>query len=134
LEVFVRGRFSFGNVQLPTERSARMNRERQYIELGPNPVICQKWEESERGWGTRPDGFSLHLSYGGLAAYIRRHWDSLPDEAPDEYERPDGTPYPVGVSDAVVEELKAAGGDQRYYNGYAYPGSGGVDGWQTYQP
>lgn len=25
-------------------------------------VICQKWEESERGWGTRPNGYSLHLA------------------------------------------------------------------------
>src|SRR4051812_43624797 len=24
-------------------------------------AICQLWYESERGWGQRPDGFSLHI-------------------------------------------------------------------------
>lgn len=100
------------------------------IELGTNMVVCQKWEESERYWGTRPDGFSLHISYEALRRYVKGYWDSMPDEAPDEYSRPDGTPYPVGVSDAVAAEVAAGGDGKRYYEGYEYPGSGGIDGWQ----
>ncbi|OGZ11915.1 MAG: hypothetical protein A2942_01995 [Candidatus Lloydbacteria bacterium RIFCSPLOWO2_01_FULL_50_20] len=36
-------------------------------------VLCQKWEESERGWGTRPDGYSLHKSDADREQYIREH-------------------------------------------------------------
>ena len=35
-----------------------------------NEVVVQKWEESERGWGTRPDGFSLHLTEAYIQAFI----------------------------------------------------------------
>lgn len=98
------------------------------VELGPNAAICQKWEESERGWGTRPDGFSLHLSMDGLRQFVKAYWDRMPDTPPDEYSRPDGQPYPVGVSDDTIEEIRAAGDGLRYYNN-DYPGSGGIDGW-----
>jgi hypothetical protein len=56
-------------------------------------VICQKWEESERGWGCRPDGFSLHPDRSALARYVQAYWDRMPDIPPDEYERPCGTAY-----------------------------------------
>lgn len=102
---------------------------RNQIELGPNPVICQKWEESEKGWGTRPDGFSLHLSLEGLRKFIKDYWDGMPDEAPDEYSRPDGTPYPLGVSDEVLAQIEEAGGNKMYPSSFGYPGSGGIDGW-----
>lgn len=102
---------------------------KQQIELGPNEAICQKWEESEKGWGTRPDGFSLHLSYEALAKFITAHWDELPDEVPEEYSRPSGTPYPVGVSDTVFAMLRATGGSLLFSANYDYPGSGGIDGW-----
>ena len=91
--------------------------------------MCQKWEERERGWGARPDGFSLHLTFGGLRQYIQEHWDSLPDVAPDEYSKPDGEPYPVGVAETVRQQIEANGGSLRYFSNYQYPGSGGVDGW-----
>lgn len=101
------------------------------IESGTNQAICQKWEESERGWGTRPDGFSLHISFEALRNYVQDHWDSLPDQAPDEYSRPCGTPYPVGVSNGVMAQIEEAGEGLRFYEfqGYGYPGSGGIDGW-----
>ncbi len=35
-----------------------------------NAVVVQKWEETERGWGVRPDGFSLHLTDADRSAYI----------------------------------------------------------------
>jgi len=108
--------------------------ERKQIEEGPNAVLCQKWEESERGWGTRPDGFSLHLSLEGLKRYIRSYWDSMPDEAPDEYSRPDGTPYLTGVSDSIKDQIEQAGNGLRYISIYEYPGSGGTDGWVPVRP
>lgn len=99
------------------------------IELGPVPVVCQKWEESELGWGLRPDGFSLHLTFDGLKGYIKSYWASMPDEAPETYSRPSGKPYPVGVASSVERLLVENGGSLRYGEEYQYPGSGGIDGW-----
>jgi hypothetical protein len=98
------------------------------FELGSNEVMCQKWEESERGWNTRPDGFSLHTSYQKLRAFIGQYWDSMPDVAPSEYSRPDGSPYPIGVSDEVFEALQESEFGIRF-RGIDIPGSGGTDGW-----
>jgi hypothetical protein len=60
-------------------------------------VVVQKWEESERGWGTRPDGYSLHLTEKDREAFVKAYWKGMPSEAPDEYSRPDGTPYTTKV-------------------------------------
>jgi hypothetical protein len=35
-------------------------------------VIRQEWEESERGWGCRPDGYSLHLDKEDRNTYIKK--------------------------------------------------------------
>jgi hypothetical protein len=35
-----------------------------------NEVVYQSWLESERGWGVRPDGYSLHLSLGDRKRFI----------------------------------------------------------------
>ncbi|MDO8600300.1 MAG: hypothetical protein Q7R73_01605 [bacterium] len=90
-------------------------------------VVVQKWEESERGWGTRPDGYSLHLSDADRKIYIKEYWDSMPDTAPDEYSRPDGTPYPCDVDEEIYEEVKKSTNGIRSFK--RAPGSGGIDGW-----
>lgn len=119
---------SFGSLK----KGANMYKQ---IETGENFAVCQKWEESERGWGERPDGFSLHISYEGLQRYIKKYWDRMPDSTPDEYSRPSGTPYEVGVADSVIEEIKLAGDGIRFYSHeYRNPGSGGTDGWITTYP
>lgn len=101
----------------------------QLIPEGSYEAVCQKWEEKERGWGSRPDGFSLHLTDQHRKQYIQEYWDSMPDYAPDEYEAPDGTPYSVVVSIEVYAELIALG-SLRYGSRYEYPGNGGPDGWR----
>lgn len=103
------------------------------FELGANPAICQKWEEREYGWGERPDGFSLHLSYDGLSRFVQEYWDGMPDEVQSEYSIPLGMPYDIGVSDEVYKDLQEAGTGLRYYESN-YPGSGGVDGWLPAPP
>lgn len=107
-----------------------MGRYNKEIELGANPVVCQKWEESERGWGTRPDGFSLHVSREAMEKFIRDIYAPRKGAVaiPDEYDRPDGTPYEVGVSDDVYADLVANGGSRRYFSNLATP-AGGIDGW-----
>jgi hypothetical protein len=50
-------------------------------------VYRQNWLESERGWGIRPDGYSLHLSRLDRDVYVRQYWDRMPNQVPDEYSR-----------------------------------------------
>jgi len=56
-------------------------------------VVVQKWEESERGWGVRPDGYSIHPDKAARDRYIDAYWEDMPDSVPDEYSRPCGSPY-----------------------------------------
>jgi len=83
---------------------------------GMMQVICQQWEESERGWGVRPDGYSLHRDQASLDAYLKRYWDEMPKLVPDEYERPCGHAYAVYVNKGVYEDLQAKDG-MRFYSG-----------------
>ena len=93
-------------------------------------VIVQKWEESERGWGARPDGYSVHKSMADLRQYLadereaerRRNPSGI---VPDEY--PCGAPYEADVSAAVFEAIGENLGRRVYSNNY--PGTGGSDGW-----
>lgn len=95
-------------------------------------VIVQKWEESERGWGTRPDGYSIHPDEDALFRYIEAYRAKLPEEIPDEYERPCGTPYLAEVELDAGEDI---GDGKRFYKyiDSGYPVSltvdGGKDGW-----
>lgn len=90
-------------------------------------VICQKWEESERGWGVRPDGYSLHLTLGDCKSYIKAYWKKMPDAVPDEYSRPSGDPYECEIDNKIYLQIKKKGSYRAYSNDY--PGSGGNNGW-----
>jgi hypothetical protein len=70
--------------------------------------VVQAWEESERGWGVRPDGLSIHLDRNHLDEFIIKYNASLPnDHVPDEYSRPSGRPVDVTItSDEILEYLK----------------------------
>lgn len=57
-------------------------------------ALLVTWSESERGWGQRPDGASLHLSQQDVKAYVRAYWEEEKRNNPDggvphEYSRPD---------------------------------------------
>jgi len=73
-----------------------------------HPVVKQFWEESERGWGVRPDGYTLHLTEADRVKFIKAFEASQPDAVPDEYSRPSGSPTVTDVSDAVYKELQRA--------------------------
>ena len=94
-------------------------------------VVCQKWEESERGWGTRPDGYSLHVSFAELKIFISEYWDRMPDEVPDEYTRPCGNPYQCTVDEKTYCEIK---GHEEKHGLWRissdYP-AGDTDGWMN---
>ena len=69
-------------------------------------AFLDTWTESEAGWGQRSDGCSIHLSKEDYKTYVKKYWDSMPDVAPDEYERPDGGLREVVLSNTLYKRLK----------------------------
>ena len=70
-----------------------------------NKVILQIWEESERGWGTRPDGCSMHIDLKERENYIQTIYDSRKsDESiPNEYDRIVGEGVEAFIEDALFK-------------------------------
>lgn len=93
----------------------------------PRFVVCRKWEESERGWGVRPDGYSLHLSSVHLADFIREHRDARhADHVPNIYDFPSdasGATYACIINDdeLFIEIAKSKNGIRRFDNYYPVP-------------
>ena len=69
-------------------------------------IIYVAWEESERGWGTRPDGCSLHLTLADASAFEGAYWRRMPDLVPDEYSRPSSSPRPAYVTPLLYEQIE----------------------------
>lgn len=98
-------------------------------------VVIQKWEESERGWGVRPDGWSMHTTEEVRAEYVSwfmaMQQELLGEAVPDEYSRPSGTPYVADVDDDTFAKLEANKMDTVRFHNNDYPGTQGTDGWRT---
>lgn len=88
-------------------------------------LFIQHWEESERGWGIRPDGYSLHLTRQDAVDYVKKAMDNQEQYyikqgvkgVPDEYSRPCGEPKEVEIRGNTkkareVKEKKSV----RYYD------------------
>ena len=95
------------------EGKARENRREKASELEEAinrqyNVVCQEWLESERGWGIRPDGISLHLTMDDCTQYIKDYWEEMPGFVPDEYSRPFGEPYMKKVSAEDYRQIKVS--------------------------
>ncbi len=77
-------------------------------------VVIQEWEESERGWGVRPDGFTMYVDMAAHAAHIEADRAQKAEDfkrthaIPDEYSRPSGDPYLIDVDDEVFAKIEAA--------------------------
>jgi len=75
-----------------------------------NKVYLQYWEESERGWGVRPDGCSLHLDIKNHKSYLDKiYYGRDSKNVPDEYDRVVGDPIEVEVSDSIFEKVSKSG-------------------------
>jgi hypothetical protein len=75
-----------------------------------NPtVIVQNWEESERGWGTRPDGFTVHINCEQHRLYVDWFYRKFNNKTlvPDEYTRASGEPMEVEVTHEVFTAVVA---------------------------
>ena len=72
-----------------------------------NKVLLQFWEESERGWGVRPDGASLHINAESYRKYLNNIYDSRRDiqDVPNEYARVVGSVIETVVSDDIYNML-----------------------------
>jgi hypothetical protein len=72
-------------------------------------VICQLWEEAEAGWGTRPDGYSIHLKEEDRITYQNAYGEYLVEtygrSAPPEYDRMFGEPFEKLVTNEEFDEL-----------------------------
>lgn len=75
----------------------------------PSTIVwIQKWEESEAGWGTRPDGYTIHARKEDIILFR----DAMREKeraagygahnVPEEYSRPCGRPYQAEITDAVI--------------------------------
>lgn len=71
-----------------------------------NLAVAQEWWEMERGWGGRPDGWTLHKTPADRDKFVKRYWSGMPDSAPDDYSKPQGQPKPVVVTDEEYAELE----------------------------
>jgi hypothetical protein len=82
-----------------------------------NIAYLISWTESERGWGCRPDGYSLHVGPQEAVKYVKSHNDSLPaGPAPDEYSRADGDAVAVEATPTLMARLKVKG-SLRFWQG-----------------
>jgi hypothetical protein len=76
-----------------------------------NKVILQFWEESERGWGIRPDGCSIHISETNRENFVKSIYSlrNESDDVPDIYERINGEQVIAFIEDGLFKELKEQG-------------------------
>lgn len=84
------------------------------------PIVRQDWWESERGWGQRPDGHSLHRAAEDCKRFIKEYWDDMPDRdrcgnAPDEYSFPSGESFVVDVDQKTYDKVCASECGVRHY-------------------
>ena len=73
-------------------------------------VIVQAWTESERGWGQRPDGLSIHFTSAQCAEFVLEQEAVPPGQigAPDSYSYADGSCYTaVIVKEEADEDILA---------------------------
>ncbi len=78
-------------------------------------IVLLSWEESERGWGQRPDGCSLHLSAADCDSYVKNYWARMPDDVPHEYMRPAGEPVKALVQNSLYDKIRSSGIGMRCY-------------------
>lgn len=80
-------------------------------------VWIQEWEESERGWGVRPDGYTIHQREQDIQYFLGEIRATEAQEmarkgqsgTPDEYSRPSGKPFEALIrDDALIAKVKKA--------------------------
>jgi hypothetical protein len=71
-----------------------------------NKVVLQLWEESERGFESRPDGCSIHIDIENRNKYIKSIYDlRIGKEVPEVYERVVGSEVEAFIDDELFKKL-----------------------------
>ena len=68
-----------------------------------------QWEEAERGWGTRPDGYSFHRTVEEADKYLKEFYAKQPKEVPEEYSRPVDKAKLIEVSEILYDFVMKEG-------------------------
>ena len=70
-------------------------------------AILQYWEESERGWGSRADGCSLHRDLASHQKYVDDVYRdrTYHQYVPDQYDRTIGDPTAVEISENLYQSM-----------------------------
>ena len=75
-----------------------------------NKCVLQFWEESEKGWGIRPDGCTIHLNEKFRDSYISKIYSNRSNKStPKEYDRPVGNSIECFISDSLYEKVDQIG-------------------------
>ena len=78
-------------------------------------AFLDAWAESERGWGQRGDGCTIHLTREDYNAFVKAYWDRMPDEVQDEYTRPDNCLREAVLSDEIYKKLEESENGIRFW-------------------
>lgn len=72
-----------------------------------NQIVIQLWEESEKGWGVRPNGCTLHTNMIECRKYIVRIYNERDSkvEVPNEYDKICGEPLYAQVDDNLYNRV-----------------------------
>lgn len=72
-------------------------------------VWCQDWVESERGWRTSPDGYTLHLTEEDRDKFVRGYNRTFnnKEEVPSIYTRAEGPPRLIKITLEQLEILRS---------------------------
>ncbi len=72
------------------------------------PLWVQEWWESERGWGQKCAGYSLHFTREDLLEYATQHLNSFKPKVgvgvPDFYEFNNGSPFQMHPDNMALTE------------------------------
>lgn len=73
-------------------------------------AYLETWTESEAGWGTRPDGVTLHLTKEDYQKYVDDYWKREKEYnpsgvTPHEYTRQDNNLKMIMISEELYEKL-----------------------------
>ena len=78
-------------------------------------VVLQDWTEHERGWGSRPDGQTIHLTMEDRNEYVEGYNKTFNNksEVPHEYTAADGNGRPVTVGPKLFQKLVNQGSNKK---------------------
>lgn len=89
------------------------------VKISGYSAILVGWIESERGWGIRSNGYSVHISEDVCEEYKKKHIDEtiklFGREAPEIYTRPLSKSKKILIDEDLFAQLRECG-SIRFFN------------------